>query len=98
MTAYFASIVIRSVVLILMESILSLLSLTTYHNLVQKVNKWLLLRIVPHGFSPKQLMDIVRKMSVSNKGTICLDKSEDGSNDMCLKSFKLGLELLDYHV
>ena len=37
-------------------------------------------------------MDIVRKMSVSNKGTICLDKSEDGSNDMCLKSFQVGIE------
>ncbi|OQU89939.1 hypothetical protein SORBI_3002G298201 [Sorghum bicolor] len=45
----------------------------------------------PHGFSPKQLMDIVRKMSVSNKVTICLDKSEDGSDDMFLKSFQAAI-------
>jgi len=36
-------------------------------------------------------MDIVRKMSVSNKVTVCLDKSEDGSNDVCLKSFQAGI-------
>lgn len=49
------------------------------------------MQLGPNGFSPKRLMNIVQKLSVTNKITICLDKSEDGSNESCLKSFQAGI-------